>query len=411
MNRVAITGMGVVSCIGTNVHDFWSALSRGASGTRLITLYEPAEKACRIAGQVPHFDPEDPAYGLVAKELKAMDRFTQFAVAASNEAVAHAGLNLSDEAKLSAGVLIGTGIGGIGAYEKEFSKDGDRPRMVDAFTVPKIMNNAAAGWISMKHGLRGRNQTFNTACSSAANAIGEAFRAIRRGEAEVMLCGGAEAPIAPKLMHTWNCMKVLSKHYEHPEQACRPFDKQRDGLVMAEGAGILVLESLEHAQRRGAEVLGEVIGFGCNSDAYSLTNPLQDGVAAAMQLALDDAGIKPEDIGYVNAHGTATRMNDPVESAAIRQVFGAHADMLPVSSTKAMLGHAMGASPALEAIACVLAMRDGLLPPTANLQEPDPKCDLDYIPLEPRKASVRYAMSNAFAFGGNNAVLVLQAGS
>lgn len=408
--RVAVTGLGVVSPVGNNVESFWQSLCAGRSGISEIRFFPQEEKNCRIAGQCLDFDPLDPAYGLDPKELKAMDRFTQMGLIAAIQAWRQAGLEGNDSAETAAGgTYIGTGIGGIGAYEKEFA-NADERRMVDAFTVPKIMNNAAASCISMRLGLRGKNLTYNTACSSSAMAIGEAFQAIRRGDLDLAVSGGAEAPIAPKLLFTWNCMRVLSRNYAVPAAACRPFDAGRDGLVMSEGAAMLVLENMDRARARGAKILGEVLGFGCNSDAFNLTNPQAEGVADSMRLAIRDAGLDAGAIDYVNAHGTGTRTNDPIETLAIRHVFGERADRLPVSSTKSMLGHVMGASPALEAVACLLAIRDGILPPTINQTRPDPQCNLDYVPNVARKASITIAMSNAFAFGGNNGVLVLGPG-
>lgn len=393
----------MVSPLGSELDVFTENIFAGKSGVRTIDLYELEDVDCRIAGQIGNFSGEPE---IERSESRVMDRFTQLGLVAALRAWAQSGIDGHCDLNRVA-VLGGTGIGGIGAYEQAYIRL-DSSKRGDAFTVPRVMNNAPASWIAMKLGLRGRNQTINTACSSGGNAIGEAFKAIRSGECEVVMCGGSEAPMARKFMRTWNAMKVLSRRYDEPAGASRPYDLNRDGLVMGEGAAMMILESLDSAQRRGADIFAEVVGFASNCDCHSLTVPHLDGQTAVMSDALRDAGIRPDQIDYINGHGTSTRINDQVETESIKRVFGDHARKVPISSSKSMLGHSMGASSALEALICALALKHGYIPPTINYTTPDPECDLDYVPNQGREQALEYVMSNSFGFGGNNAVLVFK---
>jgi 3-oxoacyl-[acyl-carrier-protein] synthase II len=405
--RVVITGMGVVSPIGCDVQSYWQGLIKGRSGIEHIDTFNASHYPCRIAGQALDFNAND---FFTKRELKRMDRFTQIGVAAAKMAWDDAGLNCSDYNSQSIGVSLGTGIGGVSSCEEGFRSfyTGSTGKDMDAFTIPRIMNNAASAHIALRLGIKGLNHTINTACSAGANAIGQAFDYIRNGKREVMLCGGAEAPITPGILQGWTLLKVLSQRNDDPASACRPFDKGRDGFVLAEGAAVLVLESLGSALRRGTTIYAEIAGFGSNCDAYHLTAPSIEGEVDAMGLAIKDARLKPEDIDYINAHGTATQINDQVETAAIKKMFGNYAFQVPISSTKSMIGHAMGASSALEFVATVLSVKHNLIPPTINYQVPDPECDLDYVPNQARPKEITYALSNSFGFGGSNAVLVVK---
>ena len=396
--RVAVTGCGCVSALGVGVGPFWQAAAAARHGFRRVGTefgltgdwlaapaadYRPAE----------HFD---------AGALRFLDRNTQFALVAAREAVAMAGLSFDAELAERAAVVMGTGVGGITTLEEGYaSLYGERKDRVHPFTVPRSMSNAAAGQISVAFKLRGPTFALASACASSTHAIGEAFLMLRTGRADVAIAGGSEACISNGSIRAWDALRVLAR------QCCRPFSAGRDGMVLGEGAGVLVLEDREHALARGASVLAEIVGYGCNADAGDLTLPSQDGIAAAMRRALADAGVEPQAIDYINAHGTGTLANDVSETRAVRQVFGAHAERLAVSSTKGVHGHAMGATGALETIATVQAMRAGLLPPTANYQGPDPQCDLDYVPNEARAQPIGAALVNSFAFGGLNAVLCL----
>jgi len=403
---VVITGMGVISPIGCGVNNYWEGLINGRSGVRPIESFDVSQSPSRIAGQALDFNPLD---FFTKRELRRMDRFCQMGVAAAQMAWDDAGLERESYNPQSIGVCIGTGIGGIITCEEGFRSfyDGGKGRDMDAFTIPRIMNNAAASYIAISLGLKGLNHTINTACSAGANAIGQAFDYIRNRRSEVMLCGGAEAPITPGILRAWTLLQVLSQRNDDPPGACRPFDKERDGFVLAEGAAVLVLESLSSALNRDADIYAEIAGFGSNCDAYHLTAPSLTGEVEAMHLAIKDAGLSPRDIDYINAHGTATEINDRVETAAIKEVFGDYAYKLPISSTKSMIGHAMGASSALELIATVLSVKNHLIPPTVNYQKPDPECDLDYVPNHARPKEIKSAISNSFGFGGSNAVLVI----
>ncbi|MHB1651066.1 MAG: beta-ketoacyl-ACP synthase II [Desulfitobacteriaceae bacterium] len=406
--RAVITGMGVISPVGSSLEEFWTHITQGKSGIGLATRFDVSSLSTKVAGEVRDFEPTD---WLDKKESRRMDRFAQFAVAAAKMAVKDADLDMEQIDKERAGVVLGCGIGGVITFEEQkevlMSKG---PGRVSPFFVTNLISNMAAGHISITFGLEGPSLTIVTACASATNAIGEALRLIQRGEADVVLCGGTEAPLTELAFAGFCSMKAMSTETEVPLEACRPFDKRRSGFVMSEGAGILVLESLEHAQARKAHIYAELAGYGSSSDAHHITAPAPGGRGAmrAMSLAIQDSGLKPEEINYINAHGTGTDANDAPETAAIKKVFGPAAYQIPVSSTKSMTGHLMGATGAIEAIICALAIERGVIPPTINYGEPDPECDLDYVPNEARYQTVNVAMSNTFGFGGHNATIVLR---
>ncbi|HEX2997310.1 MAG TPA: beta-ketoacyl-ACP synthase II [Anaerolineales bacterium] len=405
--RVVVTGMGCISPVGNNVKETWDSVLAGKSGAAAITHFDASRHKTRFAAEVKGFDPVA-LFG--AREARKMDRFTQFAAAVTVEALDQAGLKIDESNRDRIGVVTGTGIGGIGTLLEQTSVLLERgPERVSPFLVPMMIADSAAGMLSIRLGVRGPNMAISTACASGNNAIGEATEIIRRGSADVMIVGGSEAAIVPLSMAGLNVMTALSTRNDDPQTASRPFDKERDGFVMGEGAGVLILESLEHAQGRGAQILAEVSGYGTSDDAYHVSHPAENGAGAAlsMKLALEDAKLGVNDIEYINAHGTSTSLNDKSETDAIKTVFGERAYSIPVSSTKSMTGHLLGASGALEAIFCTLAIRDGILPATINYHTPDPECDLDYIPNQPRKASPKHVMSNSFGFGGHNATLIL----
>lgn len=407
MRRVVVTGMGCVSPVGNNVNDTWSSLLAGKSGAGMITHFDASRHKTRFAAEVKGFD-GTALFG--PRDARKMDRFTQFATAAALEALDQSGLKIDESNRDRVGVLIGTGIGGIGTLLEQAQVMHERgPDRVSPFLVPMMISDSAAGMLAIRFGARGPNMAIATACASGNNAIGEALEIIRRGAADAMIAGASEAALVPVAMAGMNVMTALSTRNEDPQAASRPFDKERDGFLMGEGAGILILESYEHAQERGATILAELTGYGTTDDAHHISAPAENGAGAAisMQLALDDAGLAITDIGYINAHGTSTPLNDKSETAAIKTVFGEQAYQIPVSSTKSMTGHLLGASGAVEAAFCVMAIRDEVLPPTINYHTPDPQCDLDYVPNQPRKASPRHVMSNSFGFGGHNATLVI----
>ncbi len=405
--KVVVTGLGCVSPLGNNMDDTWTALLAGKSGAAPITLFDASRHKTRFAAEVKGFD----AVGMFgAREARKMDRYTQFATAATLEALTHAGLTVDESNRDRVGILIGTGIGGIGTLLEQAEVLRERgPERVSPFLVPMMISDSAVGMIAIRVGARGPNMAVVTACATGTNALGEAAAIIRRGAADVMMAGGAEAAIVPLAMAGMNVMGALSTRNESPETASRPFDKERDGFVMAEGAGILILEEEEHARARGARILCEFKGYGTTDDAHHISAPAENGAGAAlsMSLALRDAALKPEDIGYINAHGTSTPLNDKSETAAIKTVFGEHAYRVAISSTKSMTGHMLGASGAVEAATCVKVFEHNILPPTVHYSTPDPVCDLDYVPNQPRAAQPEYAMSNSFGFGGHNATLIL----
>ena len=400
--------MGIVSPLGIGLEDNWAAICQGRSGIGPITKFDTTEYPCKIAGEVKNFDPS--AY-IDKKDQKKMDIFIQFALAAGTMAIKQSGLVIDESTADRVGVLVGSGLGGLQTIEKYHTmllESG--PKKVSPFFVPMLIVNLAPGQISIYFGCRGPNSSVVTACATGNHSIGEAFRIIQRGDADAMIAGGVESTITPLAVAGFCALKALSTRNDEPQKASRPFEKNRDGFVMAEGAGILVLEDLEKAQQRNATIFAEIVGFGCNADAYHITAPSPNGEGAAkcMQLTLDDAGLKPEDIDYINAHGTSTPMNDLSETMAMKTVFRDHIKKLPVSSTKSMTGHLLGASGGVEAIFSLLAIRDSIIPPTINYEEPDPECDLDYVPNVARKQEVRIVMSNSFGFGGTNATLIFK---
>jgi 3-oxoacyl-[acyl-carrier-protein] synthase II len=407
-HRAVITGLGVISPVGNNLDEFWNNLIEGKSGIGLLTRFDTTDLPTKVAAEVKNFEPTD---WINKKESRHMDRFAQFAIAAAKMALQDSGLDLEKVDKERAGTVMGCGIGGVTTFEEQkevlMAKGSGR---VTPFFVPMLISNMAAAHLSIEFGLQGSSMTIVTACASATNAIGEALRIIQRGEADVVLCGGTEAPITSLAFAGFCAAKTMSTEKENPEQACRPFDKRRSGFVMGEGAGVLILESLEHAQARGAHIYAELAGYGSTSDAYHITTPVPGGAGAirAMRLALKDAEVSAEDVDYINAHGTSTGPNDSVETAAIKTVFGSVATKLAISSTKSMTGHLMGAAGAIEAIICALSIEQGMIPPTTNYGEPDPECDLDYVPNIARKQEVNVAMSNSLGFGGHNATVVIK---
>ena len=409
--RVVVTGMGAITPIGIGVESFWEGLVSGRSGVGPITLFDASEHKVRIAGEVSDYDPAD---YFELKELRRIDRYTQFFLVAVREAMANAGLAYEedDPAAARAGLVVGAGFGGMQSFIDEIDVLRERgPGRVSPTGIPRIIPNIAAGMASIEHHLLGPVTCVVTACSASANAIGDGAELIRRGAADVVVAGGAEAAITDYAVAGFAQARALSTRNDDPERASRPFDAERDGFVMGEGGAALVLESLEHAQSRGAPVLAELTGYGMSADAYHITLPRPggQGAARAMTAALADAGLDPGEVDYINAHGTSTEANDATETAAIHISFGPAARDLAVSSTKSMTGHLLGGAGAVEAIACIQALRLGVLPPTINYEKPDPECDLDYVPNEPREVSIRHALSNSFGFGGHNVSLVLSA--
>lgn len=405
--RVVITGVGLVTPIGTGVEAFWNALVNGVSGVGPITHFDASEFATRIAAEVKDFDPER---FMERKDAKRMDRFVQLSVVASLLALEDANLNIPDLDANRIGVLIGSGIGGTGTWEEQHKTLLERgPRRVSPFFVPMLISDMASGMVSILVGAKGPNLGIVTACATGTHAIGEAAAIVSRGDADVMIAGGSEAAITPMAVAGFCAARALSTRNDEPERASRPFDLNRDGFVMGEGAGTVIVESLEHALARGARIWGEVCGFGMSGDAYHITAPSPggEGAARSMLAALHNANLKPEQVDYINAHGTSTEDNDKIETAAVKTVFGQNAYKVAISSTKSMTGHLLGAAGAVEAIACLCAIRDGIIPPTINYETPDPECDLDYVPNKARKQDVRIAMSNSFGFGGHNATLIL----
>jgi 3-oxoacyl-[acyl-carrier-protein] synthase II len=407
-SRVVVTGMGVISPIGLGTEQFWKSCLSGKVGIDRVSHFDPEGYGSQIAGEVRDFDPEQYMEKVEARKL---DRFCQMAVAASEDAFKAAGLASDRENPERMGVLVGSGIGGIGTFEEQHSRLLDRgPSRVSPFFVPKMIIDMAPGIVSMRLNLKGPNFGAVSACASGTHAMGTALRILQRGDADVMLAGGAEAAVTPMTLAGFSSMKALSTRNDDPKRASRPFDKDRDGFVLAEGAGMLVFETLEHALGRGAEVLAEVAGFGATADAYHMTAPAPggEGAARAMRLALADAGVNAEDVSYINAHGTSTPHNDPLETAAIKTVFGEHAYKIPISSTKSMIGHLLGAAGGVELVACVMSIRDNVVHATVNHEVPDEECDLDYVPGAAREVDVNVVISNSFGFGGHNASIVLR---
>ena len=406
--RVVITGMGLICGSGNTREEVWSNLLAGRSGVGAVTRFDVSAFPVRFAGEIKNFDP---LKFIEKKEVKKMDPFIHYAVAASQEAMDDSGLRVTDENCTRMGTVIGSGIGGFGTIEREHEKMlKGGPGKISPFFIPAAIVNLAAGQVSIRFGLKGPNSATCTACSSGAHAVGDSFKVIQRGDADAMVCGGAEAAITPMGVGGFAAMRALSTRNEDPEHASRPFDLDRDGFVIGEGAGVLVLEELEHAKARGAKIYAEMAGYGMSSDAFHITQPSEngDGAVRVMAGALKDAGIEPHEVDYINAHGTSTFYNDKLETMAIKNVFGDSAYSIPVSSTKSMMGHLLGAAGGVEAGVIALSLADQMMPPTANYEKPDPECDLDYVPNTSRRKSIRYALSNSFGFGGTNAALLMK---
>jgi 3-oxoacyl-[acyl-carrier-protein] synthase II len=406
--RVVITGIGLVTALGVGTDETWAGLIAGRSGIGEITRFDTTQFSARIAAELKGFDPLN---WIAKKEVKKMDSFIHYAVAAADVAVQQAGLEVTPDIAERTGVFIGSGIGGFATIEREHSnllRGG--PRKISPFFIPSSIINLAAGQVSIRLGAKGANSAPCTACATGAHAVGDAFRSIQRNETDVMIAGGSEAAITPMGVGGFAAMRALSTRNDEPERASRPFDKERDGFVMGEGAGVLVLEEYERAERRGAPIYAEIVGYGMSGDAFHITLPSADGNGGfrVMQNALADAQIEPEQVGYINAHGTSTPPNDRLETMAIRKLFGEHADKLPVSSTKSMVGHTLGAAGAIEAGISALTLHHQIAAPTINYENPDPECDLDYVPNEARKIEAEYALTNSFGFGGTNASLLLK---
>lgn len=407
--RVVVTGIGAVCCLGHKMQSIWEKMLRGEGGIAAISNFDASNHDVRIAGEVHDFDP---TLWMDRREVRRLDLYTQFAVAAGADAVKDGGLEAGNGDSLRMGVVLGVGIGGLWEIERQEKVLQERgPGRVSPFLVPKLMPNAAPGELAIRHGLRGPSYTVASACASATHALGDAFWLIREGKADVMVSGGSEAAVTPLGLAGFCSLKALSKRNDEPEKASRPFDRNRDGFVLGEGAGIVVLEELEHAKRRRAKIYAEFVGFGMTSDAHHITAPDPGGTgsAKAMTDALADGGIDVEEVDYVNAHGTSTPLNDAMETRAIKLAFGEHAKELAISSSKSMTGHMLGASGGVELAATVLALKHQVIPPTINYEEPDPECDLDYVPNVAREAKLRVAISNSFGFGGHNATVVLRA--
>ena len=402
-----VTGLGLVTSLGRVVEEFWDRILRGESGIGPITLFDTKDYFVRFGGEVA-WNPE----GLVsAKELRRLDRFTQFALASAIDAVKDSGIDFSTEDSYRCGVVIGSGIGGLSEFETQharlLTKGVDK---VSPFTIPKLMVNCASGHVSSQFGVKGPNWAVATACASAANSIGDAMRSIQWGDADVMITGGSEAALTPMGLAGFQNMRALSERSDAPQKASRPFDSQRDGFVLSEGAGVLVIEELEHAKHRGAKIYGELMGYGASGDAGHITQPDEDGrgAARAMNMALVDAGKNADEIEYINAHGTSTPLGDKAETIAVKKVFGESAKRVMISSTKSQLGHTLGASGGIEMVVCALVLERGVIPPTINLEYPDPECDLDYTPNTARQKKISLVMSNSFGFGGHNACVIVK---
>ena len=407
-NRVVITGMGVISPLGNNLELFWNSLIEGKSGIGYITQFDTTDYPTKIAGEVKDFQPED---YIDKKEARRMDRFVQFSVAAAKMAINDANLIIDETNADRVGVYIGSGIGGLITIEEQHKVLLEKgPKRISPFFIPMLIGNMASGQVSILTGAKGPNHAPVSACATGTHAIGDAFAVISRGDADVMITGGSEATITPLAVAGFSNMKALSTRNEEPQKASRPFDADRDGFVMAEGSGVLILESLEHAKKRGASIYAEVIGYGATGDAYHLTSPSPDGegAARAMKIAIDRANISVDQVDYINAHGTSTPLNDQFETLAIKRTFGDHAYKLAVSSTKSMTGHLLGAAGAVEGIALALALQNGVIPPTINYENKDEQCDLDYVPNQARKQDIKVGLSNSLGFGGHNATIVMR---
>lgn len=409
--RIVITGIGVLSPLGNDLQSTWEAMKAGRSGIAPITLMDTTDYPVKFAGEVKDFDPT-PYFKKNPRDARRVDRFEAFALAGAAMAMEDAKLDLDAEDKTRIGVMIGSGIGGLGIHSEEAEKlFKGGPRRVSPFLIPYMITNMGAGLVSIEYGLGGPNMSISTACATSNHSIGEAWRIMKFGDADVMICGGAEATILPIGLAGFANMKALSTRNDEPERASRPYDVDRDGFVMGEGCGIVVLETLEHAQARGARIYAEIVGYGLSADAYHLTSPLPEGEGASrcMQMALDHAGMKPEDVDYINTHGTSTQLGDVCETKAIKRTFGDYAkNGLVVSSTKSMTGHLLGAAGGIELAACIMAIQDGVIPPTINVDNQDPECDLDVVPNVAREARVDVALSNSFGFGGHNSSIIVK---
>jgi 3-oxoacyl-[acyl-carrier-protein] synthase II len=406
--RVVVTGLGLVTPLGIGVEETWSALVAGKSGIDRITKFDPSGMATRIAGEVKNFRAEE---FIPAKEVRRMDDFVAYALAASRMAVAASRLTINGGNAHRVGTVVGCGLGGLRTIERTHRQlIAEGPRKVSPFFIPMLIANMAPGQISIAFGAKGPNLSIETACAAGSHAVGDAFKLIQSGVADAMITGGVEATVTPLAVSGFNAMRALSTRNGEPEKASRPFDRDRDGFVLAEGSGILILEALDLARERGASILAEIVGYGLTADAYHIAAPAPfgEGMARCMKMALDDGGLEPEAIGYINAHGTSTDLNDKCETQAIKTVFGAHSYKLAVSSTKSMTGHLLGGAGGVEAAFCVLTLQRGIIPPTINYENPDPDCDLDYVPNVSRRADVGVALSNSFGFGGTNASLVFR---
>jgi len=406
--RVVVTGTGLVTPLGTGTEKTWRNLCAGKSGIGFITRFDTSDYSVKIAAEVNDFNPEDFIEPKLARHL---DLFVQYAVATAGMALQEAGLTIDAANATRVGVFTGNGIGGLQTIEKYHKICLERgPRKITPFFIPMVISNMSAGQISIVYGAKGPNLSVTTACAAGTHAVGEAFRSISRGDCDAAITGGSESTICPLAVGGFNAMKALSRHNENPEKACRPFDRDRDGFIISEGGGMMILEELEHARRRGAHIIAEIVGFGLSGDGFHMAAPPEDGDGAVrcMQMALDDAGCVPDDIDYINAHGTSTPLNDVVETRAIKTVFGKHAYKLAISSTKSMTGHMLGGAGGIESVFLALAIKNQIIPPTVNLENPDPECDLDYVPNKARETLIRAAVSNSFGFGGTNAVLVMK---
>jgi len=407
--RVVVTGLGVVASIGHTVEAFWESLVAGRGGIHRITLFDPKDFASQIGAEVRDWDPAD---HMDAKEARRNDRYTHFGFVAAKQAVADSGLDMTKEDGDRVGVIVGSGIGGMYTYESQLKVLAERgPRKVSPFTIPSLIGNMCSGLVAIEYGARGPNFGVVSACATGTHALGEAAHTIRRGDADVMIAGGSEAAITPFAYASFCSMKAMSTRNDTPETACRPFDRGRDGFIMGEGAGVLVLESLEHAQARGARIYCELAGYAATCDAFHITQPDPEGkgLSMAMKRALASAAVRPDQIDYINAHGTSTPYNDKFETLAIKKVFGDHASKVPISSTKSMTGHLLGAAGGIESVICVKTIQSQLIAPTINLENPDPDCDLDYVPNVARAARVQTVLSNNLGFGGQNASVVFRA--
>jgi len=406
--RVVVTGSGVISPVGNNKKDFWDALVQGKSGAGPLTAFDASKFTSQIAAEIKDYDPSK---HFSSKEIRRIDRFVQLALIASREALADSGIDLAKTEKEKAGVIIGSGIGGLHTFESQHSIYLEKgPARISPFLIPMLIVNMASGEVSIELGFKGPNSCVATACASGNHAIGDAFKLIQQDKADLMFAGGSDGCVTPMGFGGFCACKALSRRNDDPKAASRPFDKERDGFLMAEGAGIVVLEEYEHAKKRGANIYCEIVGYGMSADAYHITapDPTGDGAIRCMEIALSDAGINPNEIDYINAHGTSTLLNDKIETLAIKSVFKDHAKKLMVSSTKSVTGHLLGAAGGVEAIACAMAIKEGTIPPTINYQYPDPDCDLDYVPNTARKATVKGTLSNALGFGGHNATIILK---